>query len=237
MDNKGFIYYKISIIIPVLYESNRINKIINYLKSLKGNFFLEIIVVDACEKKSTLSVIKDKTVKKICSPRGRAQQMNRGAEESTGDILLFLHADTILPQNAPDIILEIIGKNSFVGGAFALGFDDNRLGIKLISFGAALRYRLTNIPFGDQGIFIRKDYFYKIGCYYDIPFMEDVELMKRVKREGDKILISRERVITSARRWINDGILYTTLRNWMLQILYQLGVSPYKLANYYYKKK
>jgi hypothetical protein len=98
---------------------------------------------------------------------------------------------------------------------------------------SSFRSRLSRIPFGDQALFIRKEYFNRIGGYKEIPLMEDVELMRRIKRTGDKIWIIPERVMTSARRWEREGVIYCTFRNWTLQILYLLGVSPDKLARFY----
>jgi hypothetical protein len=98
---------------------------------------------------------------------------------------------------------------------------------------ASLRSRITRIPFGDQAIFIRKAYFQKLGGFKDIPLMEDLEIMQRIKKKGDKICIIRCKVLTSPRRWEKEGILRCTLRNWLLQVLYFFGVPPYKLAKWY----
>ncbi|MCK5255532.1 MAG: glycosyl transferase family 2, partial [Deltaproteobacteria bacterium] len=93
--------------------------------------------------------------------------------------------------------------------------------------------RFTRIPYGDQIIFLRKDYFNKIGGYKEIPLMEDVELMQRIKRQGDKICILTDKVVTSPRRWEKEGIIFCTLRNWIILTLYMIGISPSKLAKYY----
>jgi hypothetical protein len=124
-------------------------------------------------------------------------------------------------------------QEGYVAGAFDLGIKSNKLIFKIIAFLASLRSRLNRIPFGDQAIFIRREYFNRIGGYQEIPLMEDVELMKRIKKSGHKIWIFHDRVRTSPRRWKEEGVIYCILRNWALQTLYALGTSPHKLARFY----
>jgi hypothetical protein len=147
--------------------------------------------------------------------------------------LIFLHADTELPEAALKKINLLINTKEYVGGAFNLGIKSDKIIFKVIAFLASLRSRLNRIPYGDQAIFIRKEYFDQIGRYKEIPLMEDVELMRRVKTSGKKIKIFPDRTMTSPRRWEKEGILYCTLRNYMNQLLYSLGVSPHKLVNWY----
>ena len=173
----------------------------------------------------------------MVSARGRARQMNAGAAVASGDILLFLHADTRLPDNAFQKISSAMGQGRYVAGAFELGIDSSSLAIKIIARTAAWRSRLTRIPYGDQAIFIGRNYFHKIGCFKDIPLMEDVELMRRIKRMGDKICILRDRVSTSPRRWEQEGVIYCSLRNVIILTLYYMGVSPDRLARYYRMRK
>jgi len=125
----------------------------------------------------------------------------------------------------------------YVAGAFDLGIRSEKFIFRLIESAASLRSRATRIPFGDQAIFVRKDYFDKIGGYQDIPIMEDVEIMKRIRKRGDKIVILHQRVHTSSRRWEKEGILRCTLRNWLLQVLYLLGVSPHRFSKLYGHKQ
>ncbi len=124
-----------------------------------------------------------------------------------------------------------------MAGAFDLGIRSEKFIFRLIESAASLRSRATRIPFGDQAIFVRKDYFDKIGGYQDIPIMEDVEIMKRIRKRGDKIVILHQRVHTSSRRWEKEGILRCTLRNWLLQVLYLLGVSPHRFSKLYGHKQ
>ena len=220
-----------SIIIPVLHEAKNINPLLEHLQELDEN--CEIIVVDGCPKRETIDNIRNKEIKKLISEEGRGRQMNTGAAIASGEILIFLHADTRLPVNALDRIRHSLQKKQYVGGAFDLSIRSDKLILKVIATCASLRSRLTRIPYGDQAIFIRKDYFNKIGGYKEIPLMEDVELMKRIKKRGDKIYIFSDRVFTSPRRWEKEGIICCTLRNWIIIILYLIGISPDKLARYY----
>jgi len=165
--------------------------------------------------------------------RGRARQMNKGAVHAGGKILLFLHADTLLPEGALQRISALMEKGAVVAGAFELGIDSARPVFRIIEKAASLRSRILRIPYGDQAIFIRKDYFRALGGFREIPLMEDVELMRRIKKAGDRISIIPEKVKTSPRRWEKEGILFCTLRNWTLISLYFLGVSPERLAKFY----
>lgn len=159
--------------------------------------------------------------------------MNEGAKNARGDILIFLHADTALPPDALRLIDKVMQNRRVVGGAFDLGFQSVRFAFKMIASVASLRSRFTRVPFGDQAPFFRREYFERIGGYKEIPIMEDVELMERIRRRGDLIAFIDKRVLTSPRRWEEEGLLRCTLRNWLLQWLYLLGVPPERLARYY----
>ena len=222
-----------SIIIPVLNEAALINNTIEHLHNLEGNDKLEIIVVDGDTEGGTLREISHDDVRKTISPRGRGRQMNEGAAAASGGILLFLHADTALPPDALKLIAAAMQKTTYAAGAFDLGIKSERFIFRVIEFAASLRSRITRIPFGDQAVFIRKDYFDVIGGYKDIPLMEDIEIMERIKKRGDKIVILPQKTLTSSRRWEAEGILYSTIRNWLLQILYFFGISPHKLSRFY----
>lgn len=223
----------ISIILPVLNEVARINQAIARLRGLRPGPAIEIIVVDGDPRGGTVKAIRDRQVKTTISEEGRARQMNRGASLASGNILLFLHVDTFLPADALVRVKKAMADGRQVAGAFDLGIRTERRIFRITEKYAALRTRLTRVPFGDQAIFIRKDYFNSIGGYKDIPLMEDVELMRRIRKAGDAIFIIPEQVMTSARRWEKEGILYCTLRNWALQLSYVLGVPPERLAKWY----
>jgi rSAM/selenodomain-associated transferase 2 len=224
---------ELSIIIPVLSETESISENIKYLHDLNADGSAEIIVVDGDPQGSTISAIKGEGVLTAGAEKGRARQMNHGAALATGDVLLFLHADTLLPPDAFALIRSTMNDKRFVGGAFDLGFNTKRTIFRIAELYVFLRTRMTRVPFGDQAIFIRRRYFERIGGYRDIPIMEDVELMKRIRKRGDKICILPVKVQTSVRRYEQEGILYCTLRNWLLQISYGLGMSPERLVQWY----
>ncbi len=223
----------VSIIIPVLHEAGGINDVIDHLRRLRPAIAREIIIVDGDPRGGTIKSIKHRGVIAAIAETGRACQMNRGASLASGDILLFLHADTLLPLDALTGITTAMEDGRFVAGAFDLGISSNSLLFRITEHYAALRTRLTRIPFGDQALFIRKSYFEKIGGFAAIPLMEDVEIMKRIRKRGDTIIIIPDRVMTSARRWEREGILRCTLRNWALQLSYALGVKPERLVKWY----
>jgi len=224
---------KFSIIVPVFHEGEKINHLIDHLNHLDSKKNVEIIVVDGAQEKDTLSAIYSNHLVKIFSEKGRAKQMNAGASIAKGEILIFLHADTELPIQALKRINSIIDRKKYVGGAFDLGIKSDKFIFRVIGTLSSLRSRLNRIPFGDQAIFIRREYFNQIGGYKEIPLMEEVELMRRIKKSGNKIWIFYDRVMTSPRRWEKEGVIYCTLRNWTLRTLYFLGISPDKLARFY----
>jgi len=228
--------YNFSVIIPVLHETNKINSLIEHLHALEGGRNSEVIIVDGSPTKDTINAINDEKIISISSEKGRAKQMNAGASIAQGEILIFLHADTKLPEDAFQKIRRVLEEGRYVGGAFYLRIDSDRVIFKLISHITSFLSRLTRIPYGDQTIFIKKDYFNRIGRYGDIPVMEDAELMRKIKRERKKICIIRDNVKTSPRRWEEKGIFYTILINQMIRILYFLGVSPDKLTKFFYRR-
>ena len=222
-----------SIIVPVLHESERINRFIDHLSCLEPREACEIIVVDGSPERDTLDAIRNKGVVKMTAETGRARQMNAGASVAKGDILIFLHADTELPLAAFARIESLMDRSRYVGGAFTLGIQSEKLAYKALTRWVSLRGRITGIPYGDQAIFIAKDYFNRMGGYREIPLMEDVELMRRIKKKGGKICVLPDRVMTSPRRWEEEGFIYVNLRNTLLLILYLLGAAPERLVRFY----
>jgi rSAM/selenodomain-associated transferase 2 len=223
----------VSIILPVLNEAVTINPAILALQSIGSAGLAEIIVVDGDPSGSTIKTITVGGVRTAVAEKGRARQMNYGASLASGDILLFLHADTRLPLNAISLIQEALSSSRFVAGAFTLGFDTERVIFKVTETYVALRTRLTKVPFGDQAIFVRRDYFERMGGYRELPIMEDVEFMKRIRKRGDPVCILREKALTSPRRYEQEGIFFCTFRNMTLQLLYAAGVTPERLAAWY----
>ena len=224
---------RISVIVPVLNEAEGINQLIGHIGSLRKGNDIEIIVADGDPQGRTLNAIKDDRVTGVASGRGRGRQMNKGAAAATGEILLFLHADTFLPSGAFEKIASVMRTGRYAGGAFDLGIDSGRTALRIVEQAASLRSRITRIPYGDQAIFIRRDIFQAMGGFMDVPIMEDVDLMQRLKRAGRNIVIIAHKVRTSPRRWEKEGVVYCTIRNWTLVTLYMMGVSPEKLERFY----
>ena len=223
----------ISIIIPVLNEQERINALIAGIRRLSPTGPREIIVVDGDARGSTISAVSDTAVKKVLSGRGRGRQMNSGAALATGQVLLFLHADTDLPTDALALIDDAMRGTVHAAGAFDLGIKSGRRIFRLTERYVAIRTRLTRVPFGDQAIFIRRSVFEQLGGYRELPLMEDIELMTRLRKAGRRLRIIPKRVMTSARRWEQEGVLACTFRNWFLQAAYVLGVPPQRLSRWY----
>lgn len=223
-----------SVIIPVYHEEAEINEALRHLRSLSRSHRAEIIVVDGDPAGSTLKVMEEHpSVTRLTGPKGRAAQMNAGAGRAGNEILIFLHADTRLPAGAYELIEEVFQKKEIVGGAFHLEIDSDRPYLKLVAWMANRRTRLNRVPYGDQAIFLDRGYFQTIGGYAAMPLMEEVELMRRIKKRGDSIALLDAAVTTSARRWEEEGVCYVTFRNWTLAILYTLGVPPEFLVRFY----
>jgi rSAM/selenodomain-associated transferase 2 len=224
---------RFSIIIPVINEEGVINSTIEHLVALPGAVSLEIIVVDGDRSGKTIGVIRDGNVKTTVSEKGRGSQMNRGAAMSEGDIVVFLHADTRLPPEALALMEGALSDPACPAGAFDLAIASGRAAYRLIAKIASLRSRLTRIPYGDQAQFFRRACFQGMGGFANIPLMEDVEIMQRVKKQGGRITIIKRAVTTSPRRWEKEGVFRCTLRNWLLVSLYFSGVSPERLSRFY----
>ena len=158
--------------------------------------------------------------------------MNQGAAAASGDILLFLHADSILPKGWDDLVRETLDDTGIAGGAFSFALSRRSLPFSFISFMANFRSRFFKLPYGDQAIFVRREIFEKLGGFREIPILEDVELVKGIRKLGKLIVLSSP-VITSSRRWDKEGWIKTMLRNQLLLFLYHLGVSPERLYRFY----
>lgn len=233
MDRKTTAITQISVIIPVYNEMETINDTLSHVREIAGDEEIEIIVSDGGPGQTTLNAITQPDIVAVDSPPGRGRQMNAGAALAQGEILLFLHADTRLPDNAFMSIRNEIEKGG-VAGAFTLSFDSDEFAFKVISFFANLRTWIERTPYGDQAQFIKTEDFRSLSGFADIPIMEDVELFKRVRMEGLPIAILKGRVTTSVRRWKSEGVLRRTLKNWWLRIRFAFGTPPEKLAKHYH---
>jgi rSAM/selenodomain-associated transferase 2/rSAM/selenodomain-associated transferase 1 len=219
----------ISIIVPALNEAGAIKKTL-LLAQLADN--VEVIVADGGSQDGTVQVSLSAGVRVICAPKGRARQMNAGAAVATGDILLFLHADTQLPEGFGEMVRQALSTPGVVAGAFELRIDSPQPALRLIETGVNWRSRLFQMPYGDQAIFLPASVFRTCQGFPDTAIMEDFLLMLGLRRLG-KINIVAVPVLTSGRRWQKLGVLKTTLINQLVIVAYFLGVPPERLARWY----
>ncbi len=219
---------KLSIVIPVLNEAQHLEETLAKTPSAD----VERIVVDGGSQDDTIAVATSAQVTVISSLPGRALQMNAGAAIATGEVLLFLHADTKLPPHFDKIIYTLLSQPKVIAGAFELGIDAALPGIRLVEWGTNLRSRLLQLPYGDQGIFLKRAIFEEMGGFPELPIMEDFEFIRHLRQRG-RIAIAPAKVITAGRRWQKLGILRTTLMNQWIILAYFLGVSPKQLKQWY----
>lgn len=220
---------KISIIIPVLNEAAAIARTLAMLQPASN---VEIMVVDGGSQDDTVAIAQSLGVQVITTAPGRAQQMNAGAKAATGELLLLLHGDTLLPPEFAVRIRQALNSPGLIAGAFALKIDSAVPGIRLIERLVNWRSRHWQMPYGDQAIFLRAKTFQQIGGFKDLPIMEDFELMRQLQRKG-AIAILPEPVMTSGRRWERLGVLRTTLINQLIILGYFFKVPCDRLARWY----
>jgi len=222
----------ISIITPVLNEEQQIVPLLDSLAGNEGN--VEHIFVDGGSTDRTCALLQQYPVRLLCSPPGRGLQQNVGAQAAAGDILLFLHCDTRLPDNFPALIQNTLNTPGRVAGAFSLAIDHPGWPYRLVENGANVRSRLLNLPYGDQALFMKKNAFKRSGGFPDHPILEEITLLRRLRRRGSIGIIAAS-VTTSARRWQRLGIVQTTLINQVLLAGLFMGFSPQRLARLYFR--
>lgn len=219
----------ISIIIPALNEARHIGETLRHLQPLRDRGH-EVIVVDGGSDDQTVALATPLADTVLDSPPGRAGQMAAGAAAARHPVLWFLHADTLVPDGADRAILDTLQQRGW--GRFDVVLSGNHPMLRIVERLINLRSRLSGIATGDQGIFIRRELYQRIGGMPLQPLMEDVELSRRLRRTARPACL-RQRLVTSSRRWEQRGILRTILLMWWLRGAYALGVSPQRLAGWY----
>jgi rSAM/selenodomain-associated transferase 2/rSAM/selenodomain-associated transferase 1 len=219
----------ISVIVPALDEAASIGRT---LASLPEQEDLEVIVVDGGSTDGTPELARDCGARVVSGLPPRSRQMNLGAADARGDIYLFLHADTLLPEGFADHVRRVIANPSVAAGAFTLKIDSKRAGIRAVERIANLRSRYLSLPYGDQALFVSAFRFWELRGFPLIPIMEDFALVRRLTRTG-RIAIIEQPVVTSGRRWDRLGIVRTTLVNQGIVLAYHLGIAPEVLERWY----
>jgi hypothetical protein len=223
---------RVTVIIPAMNEARQIA---TTLQSVRAGRPHEIIVVDGGSTDHTSAIAKAAGAAVIESKPGRARQMNAGAARATGNVLLFLHADTLLPDHWTRVVAETLEKPGVVAGSFAFRIAEEFAGRRWVEWTVNLRSRWFQNPYGDQTQFLRRALFEELGGFVDLPILEDWELNRRLRRRG-RVVTSSLSAITSGRRWRKLGVIRTTLVNRMMIAGYHLGVCPHKLARFYRRR-
>ncbi len=221
---------KLSIIMPVLDEAAEIEAALTALAPLRARG-VEVIVADGGSGDDTAAIARPLADRVVMAARGRAEEMNAGATVAKGDVLLFLHADTRLPDGADRLVLEALARSGRAWGRFDVRIDDGGV-FALISAFMNARSRLTGIATGDQAMFVSRAAFERAGGFPPIALMEDVALSAKLKRAGRPLCLAA-RVTTSGRRWHRQGVLRTILLMWKLRLAYFFGADPVQLARAY----
>lgn len=220
----------LSIVIPTLNEAAGIQQNIQRAWELRP---CEIIVVDAHSDDGSGDLARSSGAIVVTSERGRGRQLNAGARAATGDVLLFLHADCWLEPSSAEQIETALQDKAVIGGAFRQRIDHDRKIFRWLEWGNAARVRWRHLPFGDQGIFVRRSAFETAGGFADVPLMEDVLLMREFRSRRWRIELLPGPIHVDPRRWLKHGVVRQTLRNWMLLAGLKLGISPDRLAEFY----
>lgn len=216
----------VSVVLPTFNEGNQIEATLRRVVAARPK---EIFVVDGGSTDDTASIAAANGATVLSSPPGRARQMNTGAAAASGAVLLFLHADTWPPEDCVRLAAQSIGKNGTIAGAFTFGLKEPMRGGRLVEWLTNARCRWAHSPYGDQGLFLRRELFDALGGFPDWPVLEDVELLRRLKRHG-RVVTLPPRALTSARRWRQGGLLRTFARHQLILLGYAAGLSPHSLA-------
>ena len=222
----------ISVIIPALDEAATIADTLTALQPMRERGH-QVLLVDGGSSDNTIALAKPLVDLVLCSSAGRAAQMNAGAAAASGDLLWFVHADTCMAPDTDVLLHNALHDSVKEWGRFDIRLSGDTAALRIIAQMMNWRSRLSGIATGDQGIFMRRDAFKRIGGFADIPLMEDIDISKRLKRAAGKPLCLSRKLITSSRRWEREGILRTIVLMWRLRLAYWLGVNPADLARQY----
>lgn len=218
------------IVVPVLDEAPTLAPRLQALQTYRQRG-ARVVVVDGGSQDDTLEIARQHADLALLAPRGRAAQMNAGAAACPADVLLFLHADTVLPEHA-DVLVRRATLGPFFWGRFDVRIESPRPLLRVVSTMMNLRSRWTGIATGDQALFVRHDLFRQVGGFPELPLMEDIAISRALKRHGPPACL-RESVTTSARRWERHGVWRTIFLMWRLRAAYFFGADPRQLAIQY----
>ncbi|MGB6365246.1 MAG: TIGR04283 family arsenosugar biosynthesis glycosyltransferase [Thermoanaerobaculia bacterium] len=218
---------RVAVVVPTLDEEEGLRRHLSPVLGVAD----EIVVSDGGSRDGTVAVARELGVAVVEGPAGRGPQLNRGARETTAQVLLFLHADTLLPTDAIDGVRGAVDAGR-VGGGFLIRFDDPRPIYRFGTRMVALRTRFTRSPLGDQAQFATREAFEQLGGFRDWPILEDLDFIRRLKRVGELEILPQQ-VVTSSRRYVEGGPVRTVVLNWLIWVLYFSGVSPQRLSRLY----
>ena len=220
-----------SVVIPVLNEAEVMKKAI--AKAWAAGAF-EVIVADGGSRDNTAEFVRQSDAKLVIGESGRGQQMNLGAAQATGEILLFLHADTWLADKAIDQLNVAMSQSDSVGGGFHQALNSSRMVYRMIEAGNAFRARYQRLVYGDQGIFVRRSVFEQLGGFAEIPLMEDFDFSQRCFVDSAPLLLEGP-IHVDVRRWERLGVMRTTINNWKIAKAWRQGVGAEELYRRYYR--
>ena len=222
-----------SIVIPAWHEESNIGPLVEHIRRFDTASRCEVIVVDGDPTGTTLAALRDSGVTRLVSRKGRAHQMNAGAAAANGSVIVFLHADTMLPDSALDDIRRVMSQPGTIGGAFRLRFDSDRPIYRFMSWVISARTARSRLPYGDQAIFVYRRRFLELGGFAPIPIMEDVEFVRRIRRAGHGLVLTGTEVRTSCRRMEGEGVVRRVLKNTLMRLLFAVGVPARVLSRWY----